>query len=348
MKKINHIVHKVDYPELRFCPTAGEWVVISPKRSLRHHADQFRTTFPRARTPKKKCPFENPQAAGNAAPHFWFPSNVPLARWTLQVLENKYPALVSKGASSHRQKPPFTIVAGRGFHDLVITRDHDKNFPRLTSLRASDVLRACARRYREMARVPGVAYISIFHNRGPQAGGTIYHPHYQIISLPVVPTDVARSLTASAAYYRSHRRCIHCAYIADAQKSRDRIIYEDAHMIAFAPFASMRPFEIALFPKKHGAFFEDAGDAQYAQTAHALRVVLKRMEHVLHDPDYNFFLHTAPVVDKNSARHYHWHLEIVPHTHVDAGFELGTGVEINSVPPEDAARLLRVAGTARP
>ena len=348
MKKTYYREEEAHYPQLRFHPTLGEWVVISPKRSLRHHADQLRAKPPRIRAPKNTCPFESPQAAGNAAPRFWFPSVRPLAQWTLQVFENKYPALSSIEPQSRRQMPPFTIVAGHGFHDLVVTRDHHKNFPRLSLDRAADVVRAWVRRYREMARVPGTAYVSIFHNWGPTAGGTVYHPHYQIITLPVVPTDVARSLAASKTYRAKHRSCVHCAYIAQAKKSRRRIIYEDAHAIAFAPFASRHPFEIVLFPKKHEAYFEDMNDAQCRLAARALGATLKRLERSLHDPDYNFFIHTAPVARKRSHAHYHWHIEIVPHTHVDAGFELGTGVEINSVPPEDAAHLIRGGTPSRP
>lgn len=347
MKKTKNISPKNEYPQLRFHPTLGEWVVIAPRRSLRHAVGQFRARPPRVRAPKRACPFENPQASGNIAPYFWFPSGAPLSRWTVQVFENKYPALSPTQAPYRHQTPPFTIVAGNGFHDLVVARDHDKNFPRLSARGATDVLRAYAQRYRDMARTRGIAYVSPFHNWGPAAGATVYHPHYQIIGLPVVPTDVARSLAASKAYDRKHGQCIHCAYIADAKKSGDRLVYEDASMIAFTPFASMRPFEVALFPKKHEAYFEDMNDAAYARTAHALQAVLARITRSLNDPDYNFFIHTAPVAGKQSHGHYHWHIEIVPHTHVDAGFELGTGIEINSVSPEEAARHIRGNGGRR-
>ncbi len=341
MKKTDYREEEARYPQLRLHPTLGEWVVISPKRSLRHHVDQLRAKPSRTRAPKKTCPFESPQAAGNAAPHFWFPAALPLARWTLQVFENKYPALSPTQPRSRQHLPPFTIVAGSGAHDLVVTRDHDKNFPRLSLDRATEVMCAWVRRYRELARAQGTAYISIFHNWGPTAGGTVYHPHYQMIALPVVPTDIVRSLAASKTYHTKHRSCVHCAYIAQAKKSGRRIIYEDAYAIAFAPFASRHPFEIALFPKKHGAYFEDMDNARCRRMARALGAVLKRLEHSLNDPDYNFFIHTAPIANRRLHAHYHWHIEIVPHTHVDAGFELGTGVEINSVPPEDAAHLIR-------
>jgi UDPglucose--hexose-1-phosphate uridylyltransferase len=341
MKKTNTPSFADDYPQLRFHPTLKEWVVIAPRRSLRHHASQLGARPARVRAPKKTCPFENPQAAGNADPYFWFPSGAPLAQWTLQAMPNKYSALSLSQSFSRRSVPPFSVVAGRGFHDLVITRDHDANFSDLPVPRAADVIKAFVKRYRDMARVRDIAYVSIFQNWGPTAGASVYHPHYQMIALPVVPTDVARSLAASKTYRAARGQCIHCAYIADAKKSGRRVIYEDARLIAFAPFASMRPFEIALFPKKHSAYFEDMNDAQCVAVAAALQAVLKKLKRALHDPDYNFFIHTAPIANKRAHGHYHWHIEIVPHTHIDAGFELGTGIEINSVPPEDAARLVR-------
>ena len=38
---------------------------------------------------------------------------------------------------------------------------------------------------------------------------------------------------------------------------------------------------------------------------------------------------------------YHWHLELIPKLSTAAGFELGTGIWINVVKPEDSATFLR-------
>ncbi|MEK9186284.1 MAG: hypothetical protein AAB885_01725, partial [Patescibacteria group bacterium] len=45
--------------------------------------------------------------------------------------------------------------------------------------------------------------------------------------------------------------------------------------------------------------------------------------------------------NKKDYQHYHWHLEILPKASIRAGFELSTGVEINSVDPDEAAKILR-------
>ena len=44
---------------------------------------------------------------------------------------------------------------------------------------------------------------------------------------------------------------------------------------------------------------------------------------------------------KQTAADFHWHLEVLPRLTRLAGFEAGTGFNINAVPPEAAAGRLR-------
>jgi len=72
-----------------------------------------------------------------------------------------------------------------------------------------------------------------------------------------------------------------------------------------------------------------------------LQAALKKVERRLKDPDYNFFIHTSPVKNKKKYGHYHWHIEILPKISISAGFELGTGIEITAVDPDEAAKILK-------
>ena len=65
------------------------------------------------------------------------------------------------------------------------------------------------------------------------------------------------------------------------------------------------------------------------------------MRDKLDDPDLNFFIHTAPLKHKDRYPYYHWHIEIIPKITDWAGFELSTGVEINTVDPDFVASFLR-------
>ena len=126
------------------------------------------------------------------------------------------------------------------------------------------------------------------------------------------------------------------------QKEKKRIIFENESAIAFAPYISRSPFEIRIFPKKHLPYFENTYDKEMSAVVEALQKTLGSFKKNLKDPDYNFFIHTSPIKDKENYGHYHWHIEVIPHLAIRAGFELGTGLEINTVDPDEAAKILRV------
>lgn len=329
--------------ELRYHSTTGEWVLISPKRVKRPN-DFGAPTLKRVISSKRGCPFEDPQKSGNEIPHFWFPEDKPLEKWHIQVLPNKYPALTHRHmtcATTHKDGM-YTVTTGVGHHDLLITRDHYKNYRNLSDSEAFNVLKAFVKRYKELIADGCMQYVSMFQNFGPNAGASISHPHYQILALPVIPNAIGRSLYHSKEHWKQHKRCIHCDIIKQELKERKRIVYEKDGVVAFVPFASKEPYQVNIFPKEHLPYFEESSDHLLIHVSLALKKILGSIAKKLGDPDYNFYIHTSPINHKNQYGHYHWHLEIVPKSNISAGFELGTGVEINPVYPEEAAKLLKI------
>ena len=75
--------------------------------------------------------------------------------------------------------------------------------------------------------------------------------------------------------------------------------------------------------------------------ADSLNTIIRKLYKVLDDPDYNFYIHTAPTDNNTDYGYYHWHIEIVPKIGVFGGFELGTDMYINMIDPDEAAKLLR-------
>lgn len=323
--------------QLRQDLVSGDWIVIAPGRAKR--PQQFiKKTVKRKASSKATCPFEDPQKTGHGVPILMYGNG----KWDLQIVENKYPAFTHKNACSLIIKDgPYSVTDTGGHHELLITRDHNKNFPQLSRNQARQVLEAFRDRYLMLSSDKCIAYVSMFQNWGPSAGASIYHPHFQFIAAPIVPPDIMHSLRGSIRYFKSNRKCVHCVMIDWERKYKKRIIYENAGAIAFAPFVSKGAFEIRIFPKKHLPYFENTLDTDMDYVADALQNALRKIRKNLHDPDYNFFIHTAPLTDKEKHRQYHWHIEIIPKTSQAAGFELGTGIDINSVDPDMAARLLR-------
>ena len=91
-------------------------------------------------------------------------------------------------------------------------------------------------------------------------------------------------------------------------------------------------------PRRPEADFARAGEVDVASAAEALRQVLGRLAALDHPP-YNLVLHTAPLRERVDTT-YHWHWEIHPRLREIAGLELGTGLPVNPVSPEDAVEEL--------
>lgn len=326
--------------EFRRDLVSKDWVVIAPKRT--HSLEQFFKKEKRKRMPKGTCPFEDPQKSGNGEPVLLRTKG---DDWTVQVIQNKFPALAERETCAMRTlKGPYEVMEGSGRHDIVITRDHDTNFAHLSTEAIVEVFEVFQERYRDMMQDTCVQYVSMFHNWGVSAGASVFHPHCQMLFLPIIPPDVFRSLHGSELYHERNDLCVHCVIVEFEKKEKKRVVYENKGAIVFAPLASREPFELRVFPKKHLPYFEDTDKKTMQLIADALRHALHILEERLNDPDYNFFIHTAPVKDKEKYGHYHWHIEIQPKTKIDAGFELGTGIEINVVDPDDAVVMLRGDG----
>ncbi len=321
------------YPEFRHDLVSGNWVLIAPKRASRPREIK---SPKRKQASKRGCPFENP-----------YEGNVLISQygegksWSVADIENKYPAVVHEwGIVKKRKSSLYECVGGAGYHEIVITRSHTLNFSSLPPRDAERVFLMFQNRYRALMKEKEVAYISIFQNWGVSAGASIAHPHYQILAVPIIPSSVAHSLSAATSYFKAYHRCVHEAVLSNELKEKKRIVFKNRDAVAFVPYVSFRPYELHIYPLRHNAYFEDTKPDELGGIVQALQESLRRIKHVLNDPDYNFFIHTAPVRDKKRYPHYHWHIEIIPKTDIDAGFELGTGVEINGVDPDEAARLL--------
>lgn len=324
--------------ELRQDMVSGDWVVIATGRAKRPHDFVIQNKEPFLQ-PKESCPFEDLQT--NARAVYSLPGVGDRDDWFVQVVPNKYPAFVAGACPTAQDRGPYRVTEGIGFHEVVITRDHDRPLGAMTAEEADMVLRAYQDRFLAMRADPCLRYISIFHNHGARAGATIAHPHSQIIALPVIPPDIGRSIAGSGAYFQTHGACVHCAMLEYERTANERVVYENAAALVVAPFASKTAFELRVLPLRHAAYFEAADASVRLGVADALTTAFAKLSKGLGDPDYNFFLHTAPLGEGNRFGHYHWHFEVIPKTAVWAGFEIGTGIEISTIAPEDAAAFLR-------
>ena len=182
-------------------------------------------------------------------------------------------------------------------------------------------------------------YLTVIQNWGVQAGARTNHLCLDLYDLPQIPHRIAEELGGAARFVIREGECPFCRLVRDEVRRPDRLVWEDADSVAFAPYASRSAFEIWIVPRHHDADFSRAGAREIRATAAALRAVLGRLASSLDGPPYNLVLHTAPLREQVDGT-YHWHWEIHPRLREIAGLELGTGLPVNPVSPEDAVEEL--------
>ena len=333
--------------ELRFDLVSKDWVVIATGRSRRPE------TFRRERRRKEEispesCPFCHIETQKKPVLIFSHGKKIPFQNrgkiskdWTTIVVPNKYPAFQPYSKVEEQMEGDlYKRMPAVGFHEVVITRNHKKQMAQFKSSQIKEVIDVYQERYLSLMKEKFVNYISIFHNHGVEAGASIDHPHSQIITTPLIDTDLRKAIFNSRNYFRLHKKCIYCK-MNDWEKSvKERIIFENRDFLVLCPFASKVAFQIIISPKKHLPYFERITEKEKWQLADAFKAALSKLYKALKDPAYNFYLHTAPCDGKNYD-FYHWHWTILPKTATWAGFEIGTRMEISTIEPEKAAEYLR-------
>ena len=186
-------------------------------------------------------------------------------------------------------------------------------------------------------------YLQVVQNWGAQAGARTNHLCLDLYDLPQIPHRVAEEMGGAARFVIREGECPFCRLVREETRKPDRLVWEDASSVAFAPYASRSAFEVWIVPRAHAADFGGATRPEVGATAEALRQVLSRLASSLEGPPYNLVLHSAPLREQVDAT-YHWHWEIHPRLREIAGLELGTGLPVNPASPEDAVEELLAQG----
>jgi UDPglucose--hexose-1-phosphate uridylyltransferase len=262
--------------------------------------------------------------------------------WQVRAFVNQFPALAPEGSTTRREEECFFLdMDGVGVHEVVVeTPAHNKLLALMEDSRVADVLLAYQERYNALSRMPFVKLIIIFKNHGPAAGTSLEHPHSQLVATPVVPRHTRMRHEVAVRYYDDTGRCLYSDLVGHELKIAKRVVMETDRFVVFHPFASHSPFETWIVPKMYQASFGNASKEDLRNLARALRITLLKLYRGLNNPDFNYVIDTAPIGDENKD-YYVWHLRIIPRLTEVAGFEIGTGIYINTALPEETAQFMR-------
>jgi len=141
-------------------------------------------------------------------------------------------------------------------------------------------------------------------------------------------------------HYDEYGECMFCQTLQEEIEDQQRVVLLSEHFVAMELYASPSPFCTPIYPRRHMASFGDISNAEMADLARVLKTVLAKIYYGLGNPDFNFTIRSAPA-EYVGVKHFHWYLSIIPRLTRVAGFELGSGMFINTVLPEAAAEFLR-------
>jgi len=330
--------------ELRQDLTTKQWVIIATERARRPQ-DFVQQSISLTLPPyKADCPFcpgnEHMTPPEKMAYRSGGPVNGP--GWWVRAVPNKFSALIPEGSLIRKEEDGFfRKMDGVGQHEVIIeSPQHNLCIPLMEDKQVEEVVLAYRERYLTLREDPRFSLIIIFKNHGPGAGTSLEHPHSQLVATPIVPLSIRYRYEKAMGHYDDAGTCVYCDYIRAGLRVRTRLVMETERFLAFHPFASRAPFETWILPKEHQASFGSITMNDSKEFSRVLKVILLKMYHALNNPGYNYIIHTAPIKDEQEE-YYHWHLQILPRLVTPAGFELGTGMFINTALPEETAAFIR-------
>jgi len=346
----------VSAPELRIDQLTGSRVILAAGRAER--PEGFVATEEHERGPAE-CPFcegregRTPPEIDAKRPGGGEPDT---PGWTTRVVPNLYPALggtakalpgtggdSEEGAFSSSADPLrattrageanlFASRAAEGSHEVLINSpEHQTRLGSLDDQHFAAAVDAWRARMRTHSDAP---YVQLIVNEGRGAGASLEHTHAQLYVLGFVPNAVARERERATAYReRTAGAGLMSDILVEEVRRRDRLVAIDDEAALICPWASRSPFEMRVIPRAPAASFAD-DETGSAMIRTALRALAERFGGT---PALNLWVRTAP----RGTEHFHWHVDIAPKLTIKAGFELGTGVDINVYSPEQAAADLR-------
>ena len=326
--------------DLRLDPINGQWVAIAKNRI--HRPMEFVPMEQRRQ--QLLCPFckgneeQTPDAIALYDQHGSLQSNS--KSWSARVVPNKYPSFSKNGVVEQPTGPPGICSSntGVGVQELIIPSPrHVASISDLTDVELKLAIQVAQERISFFRSVDGIGHAMLFMNCRFAAGASLSHIHLQLIGSPVVSGHLLSRVERD----QNHRQEHGCSLIEslmnwEIEQSQRVVKLTDAFCVV-CPFASRCPFQVRIIPRNTATGFLDLDSDTITELASHCKDVIKQLESHVQEPAYNLLLHLDPFASEQG----NWFVELLPRLTKGAGFELGTDIWVNPVPPESAAEQLR-------
>ncbi len=323
-------------PEMRWNAPLGEWTVFAPNR------------MSRVQLPSK-----------DACPLCPGVLELPLP-YQVAVFENRSPSMSfvpSEVVFPEQQAAPDVTQRrepARGRCDLVVySQKHASKLAEMPVEEVYCLIEAWRDRYQELIALPEIEAVTIFENKGRDAGMTLDHPHGQIYSFPFLPPILQKQWEFSVQEAATSTGASGWDRIIDKElRDQERLIAQTPGFVAAMPYYARYPFEVHIWARRAGvSSLLEMQPQERRELAGVLKNVICRYENLW--PGSPFGFPTLMLMQQMSKRpgseRFRFHIEFLPLQRAPdklkfrASVESGAGTFLNDSLPESQAALLRQA-----
>lgn len=238
----------------------------------------------------------------------------------IRIVNNKYPIV--------RNEKDFF-----GIHQIIIdTKCHKTQMQNFSDEHMFYLMKTIKDTFQNFYKDKNIKYIQIFKNQGYIAGASQSHSHWQILGTSILPQKQKKIVQAFKKYELQTGRC----YLCDLDLTKFTI-EENEYFVSFCPENSVFFYEINIMPKEHITDFKLLDDKRLEKLGNILKNSIKRLEHIYKNLHYNVCLFNA----LREEHFHHFFFQIIPRLANFGGYELSTGMFVNSILPENAAISLK-------
>ncbi len=290
-------------PHRRFNPLTGEWILVSPQRTLRPwqgSVERPPTDLPPRYDPAcYLCP-GNSRAGRERNPHY---------NGTF-VFTNDFSALLPGTPAAASGQGSLLAARGEAGTCRVVcfSPRHDLTLAQMDTRGVRGVIDAWVDEYARLCGVPGIGYVQIFENKGPMMGASNPHPHGQIWAQASVPDVPAREAARQLEHFHTSGSTLLSRYLSCELREEERLVTANEHFVALVPFWAVWPFETMIVSRRPIPDLTRLLPDERQAFADILRRLTVRYDNLFQTPcPYSAGIHQAPT---DGADHPEWHLHM--------------------------------------
>ena len=287
-------------PHRRFNPLTGEWLLVSPHRTMRPWQGQLETTSPRNEVEYDPtcymCP-GNTRSTGNVNPKYE----------RVFVFDNDFPALLPGGERGCINEGGLLVAETESgvCRVLCFSPKHSLTLAMMQPAEIRAVVDTLAEQFQELGERPDINYVQIFENRGAMMGASNPHPHCQIWSTHSIPKIPQTEQESQLAWRNAHGSCLLCDYYRLEKSAGTRRVVENDHFLALVPYWAIWPFETMILPHRHVGSMDEFNSAERDALSDVLKRLTVRYDNLFQTSfPYSMGFHQRPT---DGQRHPEWH-----------------------------------------